>query len=151
HSMSWFGDALYVGVTRTAERDRNDETPFDGHESADVPLGTHARAVDPNQRGQVWRFDPVKVQWRHVLIAPLVTPPDGGRAARDIGYRAMTVYRGASDPHPVLYVSSISAFGSVLLRSEDGERFAATGEPEFDGGRAWSFRTFVPFRNRLYT
>ena len=62
----------------------------------------------------------------------------GDEVPRDRGFRGMTVFQGRSDKRPALYVSTISNWGSLLLRSEDGSKL------RLKPGFAWQR---VVFRN----
>jgi hypothetical protein len=64
----------------------------------------------------------------------------------------MVVFQGASDPIPVLYVSTISTLGSLILRSQDGKHFVPISQPQLGyPNTTWSFRSLLPFNGRLYT
>jgi hypothetical protein len=119
-----------------------------------------------------YRFD--TAQWETVYTPPLVRAdkrvlsrdiqlaqgslgsfkgkPDiiGTLVPRDYGYRSMTVFKGASDRKPCLYVSSLSIWGSVLLRSTDGVNFETISEPGFGNNTILSFRGLRGFRGKLF-
>lgn len=144
--MAWFRGRLYVGTTRHVLRERKKDGKLN-------PETFHRRAVQPSldQRAQIWRYDPQTNRWEKIFISPVIGLPDGTEVPRDIGYRAMTVFQGLSDPAPALYVSTISTFGGLILRSEDGEHFDPVSKPGLGNPNNRSFRTLVPFHERLYT
>ena len=73
-----------------------------------------------------------------------------GKVARDVGYRSMCVFQGASDPEPALYVSSMSRAGGVLLRSRNGGIFEQVGEAGFGNPDAYSLAGLTAFGGRLF-
>jgi len=84
----------------------------------------------------------------------MVYGTDGTYMSRELGYRAMVVYQGESDPEPGLYVSNWSrslGHGLQLLRSLDGETFEAVGPPGIVGLPVTSTRSLVVFKGRLFT
>jgi hypothetical protein len=147
HSMAYFRDALYVGTTTSGQ-------------------------WGPHSTPRILRFDPRTAEWRVVYRPPLLpaTPRAFARDVqvqegkgqaflkrkipaeipRDFGYRAMTVFQGATDPEPALYVASLSLWGGIILRSLDGETFDVVCEPGFGDDRILSFRGLVGFGGRLY-
>jgi hypothetical protein len=80
----------------------------------------------------------------------MVSQSDGSEVSRDVGYRKMVVFQGASDPAPALYVSTLSTLGSLILRSEDGEHFVPASQKGLGKPNDWSFRAISPFNGRLY-
>ena len=85
---------------------------------------------------------------------PVWSDVPGRRSPREIGYRAMAVFRGRTDPAAALYVSTWSPAraerGAILLRSRDGLAFEALppprGDPELN-----SYRILLPAGGRLFT
>jgi hypothetical protein len=90
-------------------------------------------------------------RWRKAFESPLCRLPDGSEAPREIGYRAMMVFQGASDSAPALYVSTKSNLGSLMLRSDDGARFVPVSPRGFTNREILAFRSLVPFGKRLFT
>lgn len=148
--MAFFRGCLYVGTTCAAIR-------------------------GPQDTPRILRFHPQAAEWQVVYTPPLVATdrrayardiqlsahmagsPLGGRKRqiadrlpRDFGYRSMTVFQGASDPEPTLYVASLSLWGSVILRSLDGERFDVVCDPGFGNSSILSFRGLVGHAGRLF-
>src|SRR2546421_8496771 len=101
YSMAWFNERLYVGTTRA-----NLVMIHEHHPDwlRIWPIKTPRDFYDLDFRAQIWRYDPRAVDWQRVHVSPRVTGRSGQRVPRDIGYRAMTVFQGASDPAPSLYV-----------------------------------------------
>jgi hypothetical protein len=151
HSMVFHRGCLYVGTTN--------------------PAGS-GREGPP----RLMRFDPASGKWDKVYSPPLVPADErayaqdiqvmarGGRMAefmrsrrpplgnvpRDFGYRSMTLFQGKSDPEPAIYTSSLSLWGSVILRSSDGQTFEEVCDPGFGNDTILSFRGLRGFRGRLF-
>jgi len=144
HSCAMFRGGLYLGVT-------------------------HPNGEGPEDAARVLRFDFERRAWREVYRSPLreadersfaadILRVGGGRRVvsddgvpRERGFRGMCVFQGASDPEPALYVSTISNWGGLILRSADGEHFETVSDPGIGDDRLLSFRALVPFRGRLFT
>lgn len=145
HATQMFGDRLFVGVT-------------------------HPRGDGPEDCARILRRDFATGTWDEVHRAPL-RPADArvahirdlqGRARahtvslgtplpRERGFRGAAVFQGRSDQAPALYVSTISNWGGLILRSGDGETFEPVSAPGLIDDRLLSFRALVPFRGRLFT
>ena len=69
---------------------------------------------------------------------------------RDAGYRSMCVFQGKSDRAPALYASTMSRTGGILLRSADGKKFEAVGEPGLGDPSVYSFRSLVAHEGRMF-
>lgn len=161
HSMAWFRGHVYAGTSRTTMAllgagDRGGMKDV----SLDIwPVEITHRVYTPefervHARAEIWRMDPAVGIWTRVYQAPLVTGTDGTLMSRDLGYRAMVVFQGESDPAPCLYVSTWSrsrGLGMQFLRSEDGVTFEPVGPPGLAGLDATSTRSLVPFKGRLFT
>lgn len=150
-ALAWFQGQLYVGITRQKAKQRDGHG--DGGDSPRRSAGPGASYRDDylDQPGQIWRYDPQTGRWQKIFVSPLVTLPDGKKIFRDVGYRKMIVFQGASDPAPALYVTTISVLGSLILRSQDGEHFMPVSQPRFEDCDSWSFRALVRFNGRLFT
>lgn len=151
HSMAFFKDCIYVGVTNPAGA---------GHE--DYP--------------RILRYHPKIKKWEEVYRSPLVKPDARSNArdiqvsshttqlgnllqrkkrtydsvSRDRGYRSMVVFKGKSDKEPALYVATLSPWGSLFLRSEDGEHFAVVSEPGLGNSEILSFRGLTVHAGKLF-
>jgi len=151
HSMAWFRDHIYVGTTRAnlcMIKNRNPPTV------AFWPTKCPDDTYDLDLRAQIWRYDPQRDDWVRVFVSPMVDGSTGQKVPRYIGYRGMTVFRGASDPDPALYVSGWVAAragrGPLIMRSTGGVRFKPVIEIGEDSA-VNSYRALLPFRGRLYT
>jgi hypothetical protein len=81
----------------------------------------------------------------------MVVCHDGRRVPREAGYRKLVVFRGLSDQEPALYASTISPYGSLILRSNDGRQFQPTIQPVLSQPNpVWSFRALLSARGRLF-
>ena len=144
HSCAVFRDRLFLGVT-------------------------HPNGEGPEDAARILRYDFSAQDWTVVHTSPL-RPADerafaadilragGGRRVvseagvpRERGFRGMCVFQGKSDPAPALYVSTISNWGGLILRSADGEAFEVVSQPGLGDDRLLSFRALVPFNGRLFT
>lgn len=151
HSMAWFAGALYVGTTRanlcSIKAARPPNLNF-------WPVRCPDDVYEIDRRAEIWRFDPHVRSWRQVFRSPWVELEGGVQVPRDIGYRGMSVFRGASDEAPALYVCtwapSRSGQPSIILRSEDGRRFEPVSRQEADPG-VNTYRALRTFKGRLYT
>jgi hypothetical protein len=146
HSMAWFKGRLYVGLSRTSS-----DHDGDGLSGAVERRRKHSVAHSPDQKGRIWMFDAHTRKWSRVFESPVITGRNGKQTAREIGYRAMAVFRGRTDFDDSLYVSGISSEGAAILRSSDGMNFSllthGTGVP----GSAWSLRSLVPVGGRVFS
>lgn len=148
HCMAWFQGCLYMGTSAPGSR-------------------------GPEDRARILRFDPRAGTWTTVFESPLVALDDQSRAraawlgaggggdlrfsagetdmmGRDIGLRAMTVFQGRSDSAPCLYVATISVFGALILRSQNGQDFAPVTEPGLGDDTVMSFRGMAVLGDRLF-
>lgn len=166
HSMSYFKGQLFVGTTRSNFQMLKIQKVF-----ADLPVHIWPVEGPDDARGlyqldrqaEVWRYRPELREWDRVFKAPLVqglsdkrqTGGQGGLVARETGYRAMVVYKGAGDPEPALYIATWAVSrspGSCLIRTYDGEHFErVTPYGIISGLPITATRIMVPFRGRLYT
>jgi SAM-dependent methyltransferase len=147
HSAAWFDERLYVGTTR-------DNLCL---VAARNPLAMKAWPVQctrpPNPqdlRAEIWSYDGRSGTWDRVLRSPMIEV-DGREVMRDIGYRGMSVLKGASDRQPVLYCGTWSATGTRLMRSVDGRTFEVVGRAGLVGPDVVCLRTLQAFKGRLYT
>lgn len=147
HCLAYFNDRIYLGVT-------------------------HHLGEGPQDQARILCYDPDVKKWEQVHISPLVEadaqaiPQDtlrpklkdmikhkftGQKVPKYRGYRSMTVFQGKSDPHPVLYVTTICHWGAQLLRSEDGKTFTAVSKPGLGNHHILSFRSLTDFQGKLFT
>lgn len=144
HSCAVFKGRLYLGVT-------------------------HPNGEGPEDAARILRYDFGAGDWTVVHTSPLRPADDrafaadilragGGRRVvseagvpRERGFRGMCVFQGASDAEPALYVSTISNWGGLILRSTDGEAFEVVSQPGLGDDRLLSFRALVPFKGKLFT
>jgi hypothetical protein len=161
HSMAWYKDHLFVGTSRATlallkgganggmKDVRLDVWPVD------MPYRVYTPEFELNMaRAEIWRYNPKTGAWTWVHQAPMVYGTDGTYMSRELGYRAMTVFQGESDPEPALYVSTWSRSlgeGLQILRTLDGENFEPVGPPGIVGLPVTSTRSLVPFKGRLFT
>jgi hypothetical protein len=144
HSCAVFNGKLYLGVTHP-----NGEGPEDA-----------ARILcydfDVGDWHEVYR-SPLRMADDRALAADILRAGGGKRIVseegvpRERGFRGMCVFQGASDAAPALYVSTISNWGGLILRSTDGASFEVVSEPGLGDDRLLSFRALVPFKKRLFT
>ena len=149
HSMAWFQDRLYLGT------------------SAPTTKG-------PEDRARILSYDPATGAWETVFESPIL-PLDarlqaraaglsyaagGGRRrnqatadkmGREYGIRSMVVYQGKSDPGPCLYCGTLSLWGGLILRSEDGKTFEPVTDPGIEDDTVLSFRGLCVLDGKLYT
>jgi hypothetical protein len=144
--MAWFQEQLYVGISRLKSPNSRDR----GVRFFPGSLDTVHPAHFSDQRAQIWRYNPKNGSWKKIFVSPMIKLEDGSEISRDVGYRKMVVFQGVSDPTPALYVSTLSAVGSLILRSEDGERFVPASMKGLGKPNIWSFRAIHAFNGRLY-
>ncbi len=158
--MAWYKDRLYVGTTRSnycALKMGMTLLSADMSKLAIWPVDCPDTLDDfykMDRRAQIWRYDPLTDFWEMVFCSPMVMGTHNEEVARDIGYRAMTVFQGESDPEPVLYVCTWSAGrgpGPLVLRSVDGKNFSIVSEYGILGLPITTTRLLVPFKGRLFT
>lgn len=154
YSAAWYQDHLYVGSNRDILPLLIMRSPFKiPFAVPPVPLPNDYTELD--LRGQIWRYNVAQDQWSRVYHAPLIEGYQGRLAPQAFGFRAMTVFKGKSDPHPAIY--TIPAVGrnvleSVTLRSLDGQSFGTLPAPWVPGSDVvyGSFRAMVVFKDRLF-
>jgi hypothetical protein len=154
HSMGWFKERLYVGTTRANFCLLKGRTPLPVN---CWPVPCPEEIYDLDLRAQIWCWEPARDLWQRVHVSPTVHDSEKDRQIpREIGYRAMTVFQGSSDPKPVLYVAAWpparAGNTSTLLRSLDGETFVPVRvhTPESETEAVSSFRSLIPFEGRLF-
>jgi hypothetical protein len=159
HSMTWFRNRLYVGTTRSnlcLFKVSKIEKRLDRW-----PVECPDYVYDQDMRAQIWRFDPAAPNppcsensaWERTFQAPWIDV-NGERLPRELGYRAMCVFRGTSDADDHLYVATYTPArgnGARILRSTDGENFEEVPMPEGFGRQIITLRLVVPFKGRLFT
>lgn len=159
HSMMWYRDRLYVGTTRSnlclfkvskisKKLDR-------------WPVQCPDNVYDQDMRAQIWRYDAVgrvpgdeNSGWTEVCRSPWIETAEGERLPREMGYRSMCVFKGRSDPHECLYLSTYvpaRANGARILRSTDGETFEPVPMPDGFAAKITTLRLIQPFKGKLFT
>ncbi len=159
HSMMWFRDRLYVGTTRSnlclfkvskisKKLDR-------------WPVECPDYVYEQDMRAQIWRFDPSgrvagveNSGWSEVCRSPWIETAEGERLPREMGYRAMCVFKGRSDPQECLYLSTYvpaRGQGAQILRSVDGIGFDPVPMPDGFSARITTLRLIQPFKGKLFT
>lgn len=144
HSCAVFAGRLYLGVTHP-----NGEGPEDAARILSFDFATR----DWTERHR----SPLRAADARAQAADILRAGGGRRVVsaegvpRDRGHRGMCVFQGASDAAPALYVSTISNWGGLILRSGDGLTFDVVSEPGLGDDRLLSFRALVPFAGRLFT
>lgn len=155
HTMAWFRGRIFVGTTRAnlcmvkLFRDRNYP-----HLGTDWPVRCPEDIYSLDRCAQIWAYDPESREWERVFRAPMVPGLRGRDVARDMGYRGMTVFQGASDDEPALYVATSSpgeGHGPLILRSADGRRFEPVSEYGILGLPITTVRTLTSFKGWLFT
>lgn len=144
HSCAVFRDRLYLGVTHP-----NGEGPEDAARILSYDFGTREWAERHRS--------PLRAADERAFAADILRVGGGRRRVseegvpRERGFRGMTVFKGRSDTEPALYVSTISNWGGLILRSGDGESFDVVSAPGLGDDRLLSFRALVPFGKWLFT
>src|SRR6056297_949188 len=150
HAMAWHDGALYVGST--------------------APSNSGADA-----RGRIYRHDPADLTWEMVYESPLrqatarakvpdvqrngpAVGGDGRRAATGAdgeialhyGFRSLIAHKGPTDATPCLYATTMSRWGGMVMRSEDGRTWTDVAEPGFGDDTVLSFRSMTAFQGRVF-
>ncbi len=154
YSAAWYNNHLYVGSNRDILPLLIMRSPFK-IPFAVPPVPLPNDYTDLDLRGQIWRYNVERDEWKRVYHAPLIEGYQGRLAPQAFGFRAMAVFQGASDPGPAIY--TIPAVGrnvleSVTLRSTDGETFQTLPAPRVRGSNDvyGSFRAMCVFKGRLF-
>jgi len=151
HSMAWFQGALYVGTTRANLCSIKAARPPD---LVQWPIRCPDDVYEIDRRAEIWRFDPAARCWLRVFKSPWVEPEPGLRVPREIGYRAMCVFRGRKDVPEALHVltwsPAKSGRPSMMLRTENGRDFVPVKLLEHDRGIN-TYRALCSFNGRLFT
>ena len=144
HSCAVFKDRLYLGVTHP-----NGEGPQDA-----------ARVLSYDFTTKEWterHRSPLRAADERSFASDILRVGGGKRVVseqgvpRERGFRGMTVFKGKSDRAPTLYVSTISNWGGLILRSENGIDFDVSSPPGLGDDKLLSFRALVPFKDKLFT
>jgi SAM-dependent methyltransferase len=150
HSMAWFKGRLFVGTMRNSlcllKRSGRALPP---PKMAWWPVLTEDPMPPERMRAEIWRYDPAAGEWTRVHRSVMIER-DGRVVMRDVGYRGMTVFRGANEREEALYVTSASGTGLRVLRSVDGETFEDVGPAGLGDPRLASCRSLIAWRDRLY-
>jgi nucleoside-diphosphate-sugar epimerase len=154
HSIAWFRGRAYVGTSRHALPLLKLFPPREPPALDPWPVPAPPRVEDLDLHGEIFAVDPGAGSVQLVHRSPDLGSRTGGLVPRELGYRGMTVFQGASDAEPALYVSSISSVArgtaARLLRSADGETFEPVGEPGLGNPDVATFRSLVAFGGHLY-
>ena len=154
HGMEYFEGRLYCGMTRNSFKLLKLFPPIDPPALNPWPVDVPGKVQDLDMRGQIWRWTPGEDSWEMAYRSPTIPGKHGEPAPRDLGYRGMKVFQGASDSKPTLYVSTMSTVlrgcAAHVLRSEDGIHFEPASEPGIGNDRISTFRELVAFDDYLY-
>ncbi len=154
HSIAEFNGQVFVGTSRHILALLKLFPPADAASMDPWPVKVPQRVEQLDLRAQIWRWSPNAPAWQLVHTSPEIAGRNGHPVPRDLGYRGMTVFRGASDAAPALYVSCLSSVargsGARILRSEDGVTFDGVGEPGLGNPNVSTFRSLVVFDGHLY-
>ncbi|MDD3762278.1 MAG: hypothetical protein PHP86_03180 [Nevskiales bacterium] len=151
HSMAWFEGRIFVGTTRGTMAMNKWNVPRP--EMRPWPVDSPEYIYDVPRQAEIWCYTPDRDRWHRAYQAPLVTGRNKQLVPRYIGFRGMTVFQGASDHKPCLYVSTWApalAEPPEILRSEDGVHFEPVPRPPFPP-TVRSFRTLQVFGGRVHT
>jgi len=152
HSMAWFRGRLYVGTTRSnlcmmkiSQIQSNVQQ---------WPVECPEELYDLDMRAQIWAYDPLEDEWEQVFVSPMIEGADGESIPRDLGYRAMEVFRAEGDPEPALYIATYASArgpGAYILRTDDGTTFTPVSKAGLVGLPTTTIRLLIPFKGRLFT
>ena len=161
YSSIWYKEHLYVGTSRAnlcmlkfiMPFVKMDVWPVDCPHKNYTPTFEHDWA-----RSEIWRYSPYTDVWERVFQSPLVKDDKSDEFSRDLGYRAMVIYQGESDPEPALYVAASTRLrhgGPEILRSIDGKTFEAIARPHMkcqeEDRSITAIRVLTVFNGKLYT
>lgn len=154
HGMEYFEGRLYCGMTRNSFKLLKLFPPIDPPALNPWPVDVPGKVQDLDMQGQIWCWTPGEDSWEMAYRSPTIPGKHGEPAPRDLGYRGMKVFQGASDRKPNLYVSTMSTVlrgcAAHVLRSEDGIHFEPASEPGIGNDRISTFRELVAFDGYLY-
>ncbi len=158
HSMAWFNGRLMVGTTRSnlcMFKVSKIEKRLDRW-----PVECPDNLYDQDMRAQIWSFDPAMVRsgqsnsgWTMRAQSPWIEV-NGERLPRELGYRGMCVFKGASDDSDHLYVATYAPArgqGARILRSKDGDTFDPIPMPAGFSPSIITLRLIVPHKGWLFT
>lgn len=161
YAMAWYKGHLFVGTSRANLMLLKFAMPFVKIDTwpVECPYPNYSPQFEEQcARGEIWRYAVHDQSWKRVYQAPLVTDEDGVHYARELGFRVMCVYQGASDSEPALYATTWSrsrGSGPQVLRCTDGETFELLPSPQFEkpgeGIVFTAIRSLIPFKGRLFT
>ena len=139
-SMCYFKGHLYMGIT-------------------------HPKGEGPRDAARILRYQPTSDSWDVVHVSPLVDADENAivkdvyrgesgmylgsldedtvQVPRNRGYRCMTRFQKQGEESDILFVSTISHWGSQLLYSVDGKNFAVAPPPDLSSGEELSFRAIL--------
>ena len=172
--ISWWRNKLYIGTGRATHCVQQATLEFYLPDSGNYPpleedLACTPDAHDLPLQAEIWRWTPETDTWEMLYRSPNDVPIQGTvpqkYTSRDIGFRAMQIFREA-DGTEALYVSGVSSRGGQLgtgfngpvpppriLRSVDGETFQPIPQDPgtFMGDLMLAgFRSLVSYKGKLY-
>lgn len=152
HSMAWFEGKLYVGTTRATMAGLKYTVP--DTRISPWPTNVPDDVYSLDRRAEIWCYTVEQDRWTRVYKAAEVHSTMIKRLVpRYVGFRGMTVFQGAGDTKPCIYVATWAPWTAEppnMLRSEDGIHFEDMPRPPF-GDAVRSFRTTQVFKGRLHT
>lgn len=157
HSMTWFKNHLYLGITRATLIARGYHRSVYYPETIGeiwpvrIPKNLHSE-VDLG--AQIWQYNPSSGILNRVYVSPRVKGKDGFDVPVSVSFRAMTLFQGKSDEQQAMYVPTFATFQrpeTQMLRSTDGINFDFVSEPGLGlPNPPRALRAFVPFNGRLF-
>jgi SAM-dependent methyltransferase len=152
HSMGWFKNALYIGVTRHTQYAQK---KYDLNEYSSIwPVEVPEFIWDADWRARLWRFDPTTARWDVPHTSRLCMGTRGFEVPLQVGFRDMQVFQGRSDDAPALYVTSWGSHmgvGPFILRSTDGRTFEEVSAPNYPWFGSQTLRSLVSLKRWLLT
>jgi hypothetical protein len=154
-SMAWFGSGLHIGTVRNLLAMVSASPPADPARMHPWPVPVPDDLFQLDLRAQIWRTSGPGSGWEQEFVSPMLDDPEGRPAPRDIGYRCMAVFEGASDPRPALYVATAASNsrgrGAHVLRITRDGGVTPVGTPGLGDGNVSTMRTLLPADGLLYT
>ena len=154
-SMAWFGEGLHVGTVRNLLAMVSASPPADPARMHPWPVRVPDDLFELDLRAQIWRTAGPGQGWKSEFVSPMLDTPDGQQAPRDIGYRCMTVFQGASDQRPALYVATAASNsrgqGAHVLRITRNGTVTPVGTPGLGDGNVSTMRTLLAVDDLLFT
>ncbi|MBL4810870.1 MAG: hypothetical protein JKX69_00590 [Rhodobacteraceae bacterium] len=144
HCMSYFEGNLYLGTTTPEFNIAGDSARILMHD----PQGNKWLKVFESPKLDATPEVLEQINDREGLFPAGAPRPE--HLPRETGIHSMAVFAGKSDAKPCLYAATLSEWGALVLRSEDGRGFKPVCEPGMGNDEILAFGALTAFNKKLF-